>query len=188
MKITEPSMDQKLLDKFSSEHPREYLEFLLWHYRVVDAFWFIRVEEEWGLEAAEEINGRVWEKVTELAGRKIKEQFVTEGGLAGFKKALAHHPWSILTEYDIADNGHELLLSVPHCPPQEGRKKHGLGEYVCKHMHQAEFSALARTIDPDIRVECLFAPPDPHPDHVYCKWRFTMANETDENDPNAGDE
>lgn len=167
-------MDQKLLDKISDECPREYLEFLLWHYRVVDAFWFIRVEEEWDLSTAETINERVWGKVTELAARKIKEKFAPEGGLTGLKKALGFLPWTILVDYDLEDKGDELILSVSHCPPQEGRLKHGLGEYSCKEMHRAEFEAFAKVIDPNIRVECLFAPPDEHPPDLFCKWRFTV--------------
>jgi hypothetical protein len=167
-------MDQKLLDKISSECPREYLEFLLWHYRVVDAFWFIRVEEQWGLGTAETINERVWGKCTELAARRIKEQFAPGGGIEGFKKALEYLPWTILVGYELEDRDEELILSVPHCPPQEARIKRGIGEYACKAMQMAEFEAFARTIDPRIRVECLFAPPDEHPDELFCKWRFTV--------------
>ena len=38
-------MDLKIFEKMSSDQLRNYIRFLLWHYRVVDAFWFIKVGE-----------------------------------------------------------------------------------------------------------------------------------------------
>ena len=57
-------MNLEPLDGMDEAQLRSYLEFLLWHYRVVDAFWFLYVAERFGQEAAERLNEQVWEKVS----------------------------------------------------------------------------------------------------------------------------
>lgn len=161
------------LEKLDREELNALVHGLLWQLRLTDAFWFVFTEDEDGLERAESRNARVWAKVSALAARDIKKRFkIEQKGLKGFVQAMQYFCWTMMVDYQLEYAGDELILKVPVCPAQEGRKKHGLGEYRCKEMHHQEFQNFAREIDPDIEVSCDFAPPDPHPEHQYCQWRF----------------
>jgi len=152
----------------------EYIGFLLKHIRYCDSFWYIFAEQRFGSATADSLNEEVWAVMGKLAARDIKEKFhVNEKGLNGFLQIQKYYYWAILTEYNIEKTENELIITVPHRSPQEARLKKGMREYACKPMHLREFEAMAQQVDERIQVECVFAPPDPHPKEMFCKWRFT---------------
>ena len=118
-------MDLRIFQSMEKNELISYLEFLFWHYRVVDAFWFIKVAEQFDQEIAERLNESVWSRVPRMAAEDLVKRFgIQEKGLKGFLKALKLFPWTVLVEYQIEEKKTRSSLVFPTVLP----RRQDLGE------------------------------------------------------------
>ena len=68
-------MDLGILESMDAPELREYLRFLLWHYRVVDGFWFLCVEEKYDRQAAEYLDEVVWDRIAGMSAKRPHSAF-----------------------------------------------------------------------------------------------------------------
>ena len=82
-------MDLSIFADMEAAALRKYIQFLLWHYRVMDSFWYIYLSEMFDEATADRLNEKVWGKIPALAARDLLQRFdIRERGLSGFVQAL----------------------------------------------------------------------------------------------------
>lgn len=164
--------------RFNDDELRPYIEFMVDMFRRTDGFWFIGVEHTFGYDAAIRLNEEVWHRMGRIMTRELIKRFsIEEKGLKALARIFKYYPWTMISNYVIDVKDDEIIVSVPYCSSQMARLRKGVGEYDCKGMHMGEFKNIIEEVDKDIVVECLFAPPDPHPKDMFCKWRFQLKKE-----------
>jgi len=162
--------------ELSHEKLLEYAEFLLRHYRLVDAYWFLKVEDNFGLDVATRFNEEVWAKLGEVSAKDImKYMGVEKGDLKSMLEALKYFPWSIIASWKIIKySDKSAVILAESCPPQEARMKSGRKLFACKTMQQKFYENFAKVFNNSIKVKCHHAPPDPKPQDHWCKWEFIL--------------
>ena len=68
-------MNLEIFDKMEKEGLRSYIEFLLWHYRVIDAFWYINITEQFDETTADRLNEKVWGRAAAMAAKDLHKRF-----------------------------------------------------------------------------------------------------------------
>lgn len=163
----------------SKEELLAVIEMFSSNWLTVDGLWFTMVEDKYGLDAALELDLKMWKTQALIEARRIKKYMNIEGeGVKGVLKALRFMTFDPAMPFEYSLDGADqdtAYMWVPFCRPQEGRKKAARGEFPCKAIGMACYENLAKIIDPSVKVECLFAPPDSHPANMWCKWKLTSA-------------
>ena len=180
-------MTQELDKKLIDEIPREKIaDFIFLHLRdmwAVDGLYYLGIEENWGTEAATEIDRKVWEIMGKIEARKLKDFLqLKNNDIPSMIKALQHSGWALdLDDKEIIIEKERAVVRNIKCRVQNTRLKKGLNEFGCKPVRWGFLKSFAKEFNPDIEVECIVCPPDKHPQNLWCQWEFVLRGNKNEN-------
>jgi hypothetical protein len=142
----------------------------------VDGLYYLGIEEEFGNEAATEIDRKVWEVMGKIEARKLRNFLdLKDNDIPSLMKALKYSGWSLdLEDKEIIIENDKGIIRNIRCRVQNTRLKKGLVEFGCKPVRWGFLKAFANEINPDIEVSCKVCPPDKHPDDLWCEWEFKL--------------
>jgi hypothetical protein len=151
------------------------IETLMWFWGNSHQKWRTAIEDEYGLDAALSIERKLMGDLGRSHARALKRVFKIGQGISELIKASVFAPENYLEGYvlEYSDENHAMYYN-PSCSVQKARVLRGLSEYPCRDIGISYLGNFSKQIDPRITVQCIVAPPDPHPEDCYCRWMFTL--------------
>ena len=143
----------------------------------VDGLYFLGIEAKFGTEAATEIDAGVWEIMAKIEAKSLKRMFNVGDNpdVATIMDLLRRSSWALDQPFKTVEvSGNRAVLTINRCRTQEARLKKGLSEFPCKRVRFGYLRNFAKTLNPNVEVNCLVCPPDKHPPDLWCRWEFVL--------------
>jgi len=169
--------DREMLTKMPMEKLLDYFFLQIRNLWRVDGLYFLGIEKQFGTEAATEIDAGVWEAMAQIEAKSLQKMFnVGENpDVPTIINLLRKSSWALdQPSKTIVLSGKQATLSVDRCRTQEARLGKGLAEFPCKKVRFGYLRNFAKTLNPEVEVNCIVCPPDKHPKDLWCKWEFKL--------------
>lgn len=169
--------DREMLSEMPIEKSLDYFFLQIRNLWRVDGLYFLGIEEKFGTEAATEIDAGVWQIMAKIEAKSLRRMFqVSENtDISTIMNLLQKSSWALDQSFktvEISDN--KAVLTIDRCRTQEARLRKGLGEFPCKKVRFGYLKNFAKTLNPNVEVNCIVCPPDKHPPDLWCRWEFKL--------------
>ena len=143
----------------------------------VDGLYFLGIEQKFDTEAATEIDAEVWQTMAKIEAKSLRKMFQIgeNADIPTIMSALQRSSWALDQPFKTVEiSNKRAILSIEKCRTQEARLKKGLAEFPCKKVRFGYLKNFAKTLNPNVEVNCLICPPSKHPPNLWCKWEFRL--------------
>jgi hypothetical protein len=169
--------DRETLARMPAEKLLDYFFLQIRNLWRVDGLYFLGIEQKFGTEAATEIDAGVWKAMAKIEAKGLQRMFqVGENpDVPTIIELLRKSSWALDQPFKTVEVSEKrAMLSMDKCRTQEARLSKGLGEFPCRKVRFGYLRNFAKTLNPNVEVNCLICPPDTHPKDLWCKWEFKL--------------
>lgn len=169
--------DREMLKRIPAEKLLDYFFLQIRNLWRVDGLYFLGVEKKCGTEVATEIDAAVWETMAELEAKNLKKMFnaAENPDIPTIMDLLRKSSWALDQPFKTVEvSTKRAVLRIDRCRTQETRLNKGLKEFPCKKVRFGYLKNFAKTLNPNVKVNCLVCPPDEHPKDSWCRWEFKL--------------
>jgi hypothetical protein len=166
-----------MIDDLPKEELLKLLDAYAKAWQAMDGAYFLALEKKYGIDVAIEMDKEAWKIFSPIEARRIMKEFgiPEDGGLESLEQALKYRVYARLNKQSFDRvNENTLQFTMNECRVQVARNRKGLPDFPCRQVGEIEYSYFAETIDPRIKMRCVFCPPDEHPEDAYCRWEFKI--------------
>lgn len=170
--------DRQMLKKMPVEQLLDYFFLQIRNLWRVDGLYFLGIEKKFCTEAATEIDAGVWEAMAEIEAKSLQRMFdVGETpDIPIIMDLLRKSSWALDQPFKTVEiSSKRAVLGIDRCRTQEARLSKGMEEFPCKKVRFGYLKNFAKTLNPNVQVDCLVCPPDKHPKGSWCRWQFTSS-------------
>jgi len=170
--------DREILSKMPLENLLDYFFLQIRNVWRVDGLYFLGIEEKFGTEAATEIDAGVWQIMAKIEAKSLRRMFQVDedAAIPTIMNLLRKSSWSLDQPFktiEVSDN--RAVLTIKRCRTQEARLNKGLSVFPCKKVRFGYLKNFAKTLNPNVEVNCIVCPPDKRPPDLWCRWEFKLS-------------
>jgi hypothetical protein len=135
------------------------------------------VESSLGMTAAKMVNDTCWSHFGQVEAFKVSKHLglSLNGGLEALERALHLELYSTISAHTATwEKDGSLVFTINECRVQSSRRRKEMDDYPCKSAGMTQYTRFAQGIDPCIKTECVYCPPDAVRDDQFCAWRFSL--------------
>ena len=165
------------LSELSRERLIDFIEMSNRNFWSLQNNYIVNIEKRYGQDVAIEFDDLAYGRAAEVSVYRLKKFFGLGDDMETLKLAYQLLPWGsyVPAEFPVCTEK-KLVRRVPVCTMQMERIKRGAGELPCKPALLPVAMKIAEAVNPKIKVTHLTAPPDPHPDNMFCELVFEMGD------------
>lgn len=168
---------KKELRKLSKERLVDFIGMMTDNFWTMQNNWIINVEKDYGHDVTMKFDGLVWGRLMEVTVWRMKRFFNLGDDIQALHKVFkfavfqnyADMVFPVITEK-------KLIRRVTRCPMQISRLERGESEIPCKFALLKSYPRLVKAVNPKMDVIRIMAPPDPHPEGIWCEVDIELKN------------